>query len=174
MSENFKKSFSKAFTCAEKEALNAQLNPENSANPRATRANSSRGPNTQSSRRDRNRLRDDFQDNVVSRGFSGFSIENHMSTLPTDLDNEDFENDEDDEEEGEEEDEVVELDDSSNVIPLTSRVSSYGGGGGGGSGSGMDCEQTRFNHDKETLLETSGFEQQKCLQPGPVTDPSSS
>lgn len=165
LSENFKKSFSKAFTCAEKETLNAQLNPENSANPRTMRASSSRGLNTQSSKRDRNRLRDDFQENIVSRGFSGFSIENHMSTLPTDLDNEDGDGDEDDEEEGEEEDEVVELDDPSNAIPMTSRVSLLGGGG-----SVVDREQTRFNHDKEILLETSGFEQ-KCLQPGPVSDP---
>ena len=158
LSENFKKSFSKAFTCTGREALNAQLNQENSANPRTMRPNSSRGPNTQS-KRDRNRLRDDFQGNIVSRGFSGFSIENHMSTLPTDLENGDF-----DEEEEEEDDEVVELEDSSNVMPMTSRISG---------GSVMGREQTQFNHDKEILLETSGFEEQKCLQPGPATDPSS-
>lgn len=89
-------------------------------------------------------------------------MENHVSTLPTDLENEEV--DEDDEEEGEEEDEVVELDDPSNAMPMTSRVSSFGGG------SVVDREQTRFNHDKEILLETSGFVE-KCLQPGPVSDP---
>jgi hypothetical protein len=138
-------------------------------NPRTTRVNSSRGQNTHSSKRDRNRLRDNFQENNGSRGFSGFSIENHVSTLPTDLENE--EEEEDDVVVGEEEDEVLELEDSSSVLPMPpqTRMSSFVASS---SSSVMCREQTRFNHDKENLLETSGFSEQKCLQPGPVnSDP---
>lgn len=149
LSENFKKSFSKAFTCADKE-VNAHLNPENSANARTMRVNSNRGPNKLSSKKDRTRLQDHFADTAVSRGFSGISAENHVSTLPTDLDNEDF-----DEEDGDE-DEVLDLDDSLNMIPMTSRVTSYAA-----------CVESRehlpFEGETEVLLERRASVQDECL-----------
>lgn len=41
LSENFKKSFAKAFTCAAGKDVNAQLNVENSVFPRPTRGSTS-------------------------------------------------------------------------------------------------------------------------------------
>lgn len=154
LSENFKKSFAKAFTCADKDA-NAQLNPENSGNPRTTRANSTRGQNRVSGKRqDRSRLEDHFSENVASRGFSGFSADNHVSTVPTDLENEDFD------EEDRDEDMVVELEDSPCMIPMTSRVCSF-------VASVADRENARFNSDMEILLEPVLSQQARVPDSGP-------
>lgn len=109
LSENFKKSFAKAFTCTARKDVNAQLNVENSANPRTTKAaGSSKGPTEQRrvSRKDPDRLRDHFGTDHNSPAYSNFVVQ-------TDQEEEDDE---------EEEPEMVEIEDSPNAIALTSRV----------------------------------------------------
>lgn len=109
LSENFKKSFAKAFTCAANKDVNAQLNVENSVNPRTTKAGggSSKGPTEQRrfSRKDNDRLRDNFGTDHTSPAYTNI--------LPqTDQEEEDEED----------EPEMVEIEDSPNAIAMTSRV----------------------------------------------------
>ena len=72
LSENFKKSFAKAFTCAAGQDVNAQLHVENSVMPRHTRG-SSRGPDR--NKRSGDRLRDPFGENGDTQGFSNFVVQ---------------------------------------------------------------------------------------------------
>lgn len=131
LSENFKKSFAKAFTCAANKEVNAHLNVENSANPRTTRAGSSRGPNVagHSSHQQGERLALRQSQNVTGT--------RHRTEKTAHGD--------EDELEDEEEEEIVELEDSPNAIPMTTRISSY-------VGSVMSNREQRITHDRQILI----------------------
>ncbi|KAI1291795.1 Somatostatin receptor type 1 [Halotydeus destructor] len=88
LSENFKKSFAKAFVCAAGHDVNAQLHIENSVLPRHARAGSSRGPDQRSNRRgvsgdgfggqggtSDNRLGHTFVDHCDPQAFSNFVVQ---------------------------------------------------------------------------------------------------
>jgi len=162
LSENFKKSFAKAFTCAVSNELNAQLNVENSVNPRTTRGGSSRcGPNVLGCRRDRDRKRDNFEEEEEEINHSAFPVSVGATLSPPERVTR-----VDDESEFEEEDEaVVEIDETTNAIPMTTRLSSY-------MGSVMNRTNelgTRFT-DKQVLLDVSGFEKDTTAR---MSDPTS-
>lgn len=71
LSENFKKSFAKAFTCAAGHEVNAQLHVENSVLARR----SSRGTDRPKRERDRDRLRDPFGETGDTQAFSNFVVQ---------------------------------------------------------------------------------------------------
>lgn len=155
LSENFKKSFAKAFTCAAKD-VNAQLNEENTVNPRTTRAGSSKCPPTALSRkRDRDRIKDHFEEDVGANSAFNPGPETIL-TPPSNRDEED-EEDEDDEDE-----EVLEIEESqASNIPMTSRFSTYMGSVmNRTNNSHHDHHQgTRFT-DKQVLLDAGRFNTQ--------------
>lgn len=114
LSENFKKSFAKAFTCTARKDVNAQLNVENSVNPRTTKGGgSSKGPPDQRrlSKKDHDRLRDNFGTDHNSPAYSNFVVQADQ-----------YEEDQEDLDEEEDEPEMVEIEDSPNAIALTSRI----------------------------------------------------
>ena len=130
LSENFKKSFAKAFTCAANKEVNAHLNVENSANPRTTRAGSSRGPNAPGH---------SIQQEDVKLAFRQ-SLDHTVTRR-----SEKTAHGDEDELEDEEEEEIVELEDSPNAIPMTTRISSY-------VGSVMSNREQRITHDRQILI----------------------
>lgn len=87
LSENFKKSFAKAFTCATGQEVNAQLHVENSVLPRHTRG-SSRGPD----RTKRDRMRDTFGENGDTQAFSNFVVQESQE-IDLEPDHEELESD---------------------------------------------------------------------------------
>lgn len=168
LSENFKKSFAKAFTCAANKEVNAHLNVENSANPRTTRAGSSRGPNNLAGHSsfhvtagtgaldactideiDASGTSDPC-DPRSSRGIMCIGS-NEKVALRQSLDvphsnrTKRTSREDDDELDDEEEEEIVELEDSPDAIPMTTRISSY-------VGSVMSNREQRITHDRQILI----------------------
>lgn len=76
LSENFKKSFAKAFTCAAKKDVNAQLNAENSAFPRLTKGSQSKGGKAKKNGNNNNNVA--ITNNKSSQGRAD-SIRNELS-----------------------------------------------------------------------------------------------
>jgi somatostatin receptor 2 len=81
LSENFKKSFTKAFTCAAGKEVNAQLHVENSIFPKTTRGGSSKATT-------RKGKSDDNGDNGETQAFSNFvlqesNVEHHNDLEPS-------------------------------------------------------------------------------------------
>ena len=150
LSENFKKSFAKAFTCAAKQDVNAQLNGENSVNPRTTRGASSRGALCdskmgKSSRRDRNRHRDNLGQREEESEDDPHAFTNYVVHMKDGVRNRDAEDDLDDDED---EPEVVEIEDCPNAIPMTTRLTSYMMGSVMG-----NREKSRRKNDEQILLD---------------------
>jgi heme/copper-type cytochrome/quinol oxidase subunit 2 len=159
LSENFKKSFAKAFTCAANKDINNQLNVENSANPRTTRGGSSKFGNALSRQRDRDRIRDHFEENIANSAFDPIGGVSPPERPPSDHDDED-----DDEEEDEE---VLEIEESPAAIPMTSRFSSYVGS----VINRNNIEQGARFTDKQVLLDVAVFDNKDPLVR--ISDPTS-
>lgn len=167
LSENFKKSFAKAFTCATHKDINAQLNVENSVNPRTTRGASSQRQatpgvflcdSTKRTKRDKNRLRDNFKhedndedDDDDPHAFTNYVVHvndtRHTGSGRRGQDEEDEDYVDEDEED---EPEVVEIEDSPNAIPMTTRITSYVRGSVMGN---RDHGTNRKMNDKQVLLD---------------------
>lgn len=151
LSENFKKSFAKAFTCAANKDINNQLNVENSVNPKTTRGGSSKFGNALNRHRDRDRIRNHFEENIANSAFDPIGPVSPPERPPSDHDDDEDEDDED---------EVLEIEESSSAMPMTSRFSSYVGC----VMNRNNVEQgTRFN-DKQVLLDVANFDKDSVVR----------